>query len=289
MRSMIDLALEQWGFPWWTAASLILMAGLYLRGFAQLHRQMPARFTLRRMGFYLAGIVALAVALGSPLEALDDRLLITHMLQHLLLLMVAPPLLLLGAPQIPIIRALPPSIAKRTVGVIAKSRACRGSFSFVTHPASAFLLFSTAMLGWHLPGPFESALHSHYRHAAEHACFIVAGTLFWYPIVRPWPAIERWTRLAFLPYLLIADAENSMLAAFLVFSGRVLYPSYANLPRFNQIPAITDQTIAGGIMWLPGSIVFLVPAVVIAMRALEPRTLTKPCGSVPGVGFASSN
>jgi hypothetical protein len=174
----------------------------------------------------------LAVALVSPLEALDDRLLITHMLQHLLLLMIAPPLLLLGAPQIPLIRALPPSIAKRTVGVIAKSRACRRCFSFVTHPASAFLLFSVAMLGWHLPGPFESALHSDYRHAAEHACFIVAGTLFWYPIVRPWPAIERWSRLAFVPYMLIADAENSMLAAFLVFSGRVLYPSYANLPRF---------------------------------------------------------
>src|SRR5271156_1113533 len=113
MRSMIDLALEQWRFPWWTAALLILMAGLYLRGFARMHRQMPARFTLRRMGFYLSGIVALAVALVSPLEALDDRLLITHMLQHLLLLMVAPPLLLLGAPQIPMIRALPPSVAKR--------------------------------------------------------------------------------------------------------------------------------------------------------------------------------
>jgi putative membrane protein len=289
MRSTIDVALVEWRIPWCTGALLVVMAGLYLRGFARMHRQMPTRFTLHRMGFYLSGIVALAVALDSPLEALDNRLLITHMLQHLLLLMIAPPLLLLGAPQIPMIRALPPWIAKRTVGVITKSRACRRCFCFVTHPASAFLLFSIAMIGWHLPGPFESALHSDYRHAAEHACFIVAGTLFWYPIVRPWPAIERWSRLAFLPYLLIADAENSMLAAFLVFSGRVLYPSYANLPRFNQIPAITDQIVAGGIMWVPGSIVFLVPAIVIVMRALEPRTLAKPCGSVPGVGLAGSN
>jgi putative membrane protein len=289
MRSMIDRALEQWRFPWWTAVLLILMAGLYLRGFVRMHRQMPTRFTLPRMGFYLSGIVALAVALGSPLEALDDRLLTTHMLQHLLLLMVAPPLLLLGAPQIPMIRALPPAIAKRTVGVIAKSRACRRCLSFVTHPASAFVLFSVAMLGWHLPGPFDSALHSDYRHAAEHACFIVGGTLFWYPIVRPWPAIERWSRLAFVPYLLIADAENTMLAAILVFSGRVLYPSYANLPPFSQIPAITDQIVAGAIMWLPGSIVFLVPAIVIVMHALEPHTLAKPCGSVPRVGLAGSN
>src|SRR5579863_2232009 len=289
MRSTIDAALVEWRFPWWTATLLILMAGLYLRGFVQMHRQMPARFTLHLMGFYLSGIVALAVALVSPLEALDERLLITHMVQHLLLLMIAPPLLLLGAPQIPIIRALPPSIAKRTVGVIAKSRACRRCFSFLTHPATAFLLFSVSMLGWHLPGPFESALHSDYRHAAEHACFIVAGTLFWYPIVRPWPAVERWSRLAFVPYMLTADAENSMLAAFLVFSGRVLYPSYANLPRFNQIPAITDQIVAGAIMWVPGSIVFLVPAIAIVMQALEPRTLATPCGSVPGVGLAGGN
>ena len=289
MRSTIDLALAEWRFPWWTGALLILMAGLYLRGFARMHRQMPARFTLHRMGFYLAGIAALAVALVSPLEALDDHLLITHMLQHILLLMIAPPLLLLGAPQIPMIRALPPSIAKRSVGVVAKSRACRRCFSIVTHPASTFLLFSVAVLGWHLPGPFESALHSNYRHAAEHTCFIVAGTLFWYPIVRPWPAVERWSRLAFVPYLLIADAENTMLSAFLVFSGRVLYPSYANLPRLNQIPAITDQIVAGAIMWVPGSVVFLVPAIAIVMRALEPHTLAKPCGSVPGVGLAGSN
>jgi putative membrane protein len=287
MRLTIDVALAEWRFPWWTGALLILMAWLYLRGFARMHRQMPTRFTLHRIGFYLSGIVALAVALVSPLEALDDRLLITHMLQHLLLLMIAPPLLLLGAPQIPLIRALPPSLAKRTVGVIAKSRACRRCLSLLTHPASAFLLFSVAMLGWHLPGPFESALHSDYRHAAEHACFIVAGTLFWYPIVRPWPAIERWSRLAFVPYLLIADVENSMLAAFFVFSSHVLYPSYANLPSVNQIPAITDQIVAGAIMWGPGSIVFLVPAIVIVIRALEPHTLAKPRGYVPGAGFST--
>jgi len=289
MRSTIDAALTAWRFPWWTSALLIVVTALYLRGFVRVHRQMPERFTLRRVGFNLSGIAAIAVALVSPLEALDDRLMITHMLQHLLLLLIAPPLLLLSAPQIPLIRALPPSLAKRTVGVIAKSRTCRRCFSFVTHPASAFLLFSFAMLGWHLPGPFESALHSDYWHVAEHACFIIAGTLFWYPIVQPWPAVERWSRLAFVPYLLIADAENSMLAAFMVFSGRVLYPSYATVPRINHIPAITDQIVAGAIMWVPGSIVFLVPAIVIVLRALQPHTLAKPRGFTSGVGLVGSN
>lgn len=269
-------ALTAWRFPWWTSAFIVLTAALYLRGFARVHRQMPSRFTLRRLGFYLSGSAALAIALVSPLEALDDRLLITHMVQHLILLVIAPSLLLLGAPQIPLIRAIPPSIAKRTIGVIAKSRACRHFFAFVTHPMSTILIFSVAMLGWHLPVPFELALRSDYWHAAEHGCFIIAGILFWYPVIRPWPALEHWSRWAFVPYLLIADAENSMLAALMIFSGRLFYPTYAHAPRINGISAATDQIVAGAIMWAPGSILFLVPAVIIVIGALEPRTLARP-------------
>jgi putative membrane protein len=288
--SITDAALGAWRFPWWTSALLLLLTALYIRGFLRVHRQMPLRFTLRRLGFYISGIAVLALALASPLEALDDRLLTIHMMQHLLLLMVAPPLLLLGAPQIPLARAIPPTIAKRTVGVIVKSRACRQLFSFLIHPVSAFLLFSVAMLGWHLPTPFEWALRSDW-HVVEHACFIIGGMLFWYPIVRPWPAVERWSRLAFLPYLLIADAENSMLAAVMIFSGRIIYPSYTSAPRIDGFPAITDQVVAGAIMWVPGSILFLVPAVIIVLHALEPRTLAKPRGNryFPGAGLADSN
>lgn len=276
MSSTIDAALAAWRFPFWTSALILLATALYLRGFARLHRQMPSRFTLRRLGFYLSGNAALAIALASPLEALDDRLLITHMMQHLILLVIAPPLLLLGAPQIPLVRALPPFIAKRTIGVIAKSHACRRCFALVTHPASTILLFSIAMLGWHLPRLFELALRNNYWHAVEHGCFLAAGILFWYPVIRPWPAVERWSRLAFVPYLLIADAENSMLAAFMIFSGRLFYPIYAITPRIGGISAATDQIVAGAIMWVPGSIVFLVPAVMIVIGALESRTLARP-------------
>src|SRR5271167_2860657 len=160
MRSTIDAVFAAWRFPWFASALLLFTTALYLRGFARVHRQMPARFTLRRLAFYFSGSAAIALALVSPLEALDDRLLITHMVQHLLLLLIAPPLLLLGAPQIPLVRSIPPSIAKRTIGVIARSRACRRCFNLLTYPAGAFLLFSIAMLGWHLPGPFQIALRS---------------------------------------------------------------------------------------------------------------------------------
>jgi putative membrane protein len=276
MGPAIDEALAAWHLPWWTCALLLVPTALYLRGFARMRRQMPARFTLRRRAFFISGVAALAIALVSPLAALDDRLLITHMMQHLLLILIAPPLLLIGAPQIPLVRAIPPFIAKRTIGVIARSRVCRRCANLLLHPASAFLLFSVAMLCWHLPAPFQIALRSGYWHATEHGCFIAAGMIFWYPIVQPWPAMQRWSRWAFVPYLLMADAENSLLAAFMVFSGRLLYPFYAGVPRISGIPPITDQIVAGAIMWVPGSVLFLVPAIVIVMQALEPQALARP-------------
>ena len=275
MSQLVEAAVAAWRFPCWTCITLTLAVALYLRGFRRLHRQMPLRFPLSRLAFYLGGMMALAIALISPLEALDDRLLITHMLQHLLLLLVAPPLLLLGAPQIPLVRAIPPALAKPTIGAIVKSAACRRLLESLAHPASALVLFSLAMLGWHVPGPFQLALRSNGWHIAEHVCFIAAGTLFWYPIVSPWPAAGRCYRWALVPYLLIADAENSLLGAFMVFSGRLFYPFYAEMPRVTGFTTITDQIVAGAIMWVPGSLLLLVPAVAIVVRALQPANLAR--------------
>jgi len=276
MGQIADSALAAWRFPWWTGLALLLTAALYLRGFMRVHGQMPARFPLLSLALYLAGVVALAVALSSPLAALDDRLLTTHMVQHLLLLMIAPPLLLMGAPQIPMVRAIPAALAKKSIGLVAKSRIARRLFADVTHPLIVLALFTVVMLVWHLPGPFQAALRSDDWHIIEHGCMIAAGLLFWYPVIQPWPAAERWSRWAFVPYLLVADGANSVVAAFMVFSGRVLYPAYASPPRFGGISAINDQIIAGAIMWVPGSILFLVAATAIVISVLRPRALARP-------------
>jgi cytochrome c oxidase assembly factor CtaG len=276
MGQIVEAALAAWRFPWWTGLALLLTTALYLRGFIRVNRQMPTRFPLSGFALYLGGVVALAVALISPLAALDDRLLTTHMVQHLLLLIIAPPLLLMAAPQIPIVRAIPPALAKRSLGLVAKSRTARQIFVDVTHPLTGLALFTLVMVGWHLPAPFQAALRSDDWHIIEHGCMIAAGLLFWYPVIRPWPAAERWSQWAFVPYLLVADGVNSVIAAFMVFCGRVLYPAYASLTRLEGISAINDQIIAGAIMWVPGSIVFLVAAVAIVMGALRPQSLTRP-------------
>ena len=289
MDEFTDAALSAWHFPWSTGLWLLLISAVYLRGFIRVHSQMPVRFPLSGVAFYLAGIFTLALALVSPLAALDDRLLFTHMVQHLLLLIIVPPLLLLGAPQIPMVRAIPPALAKRTIGLVAKSRVVRRLFANATHPVTGLVLFSTVMLGWHLPGPFQAALRSDDWHIIEHGCMITAGLLFWYPVIRPWPAAERWTGWALVPYLLVADGVNSIIAAFMVFSGRLLYPSYAVLPPIDGISPINDQIVAGAIMWVPGSVLFLLTAIAIVIRALKPRTLAQPrIRSVPQAGHQAA-
>ncbi len=116
-----------------------------------------------------------------------------------------------------------------------------------------------------MPRAYELALRSPAWHRVEHACFFGAALLFWWPVVR-----ARRPRWALIPCLLLADLQNTALSALLVFSDRVLYPSYATAPRLFGLAALDDQISAGVIMWVPGSLVFLGPALVLCVRWLSP-------------------
>ncbi len=132
------------------------------------------------------------------------------------------------------------------------------------------------MLGWHVPGPYELALSSSSWHEFEHACFLFASLLFWWPVVQPWPSVARWPRWSMVPYLLIGDLQNTILSAILVFSDRVLYPTYAAVPRVFGFSALQDQAAAGAIMWVVGSTAFIVPAVIVAIQCLSKKGASRP-------------
>src|SRR5262249_32532862 len=117
-------------------------------------------------------------------------------------------------------------------------------------------------------------------HELEHGCFLVAALLFWWPVIEVWPSVSRWPRWTMIPYLLLADLVNTALSAVLSFSTHVLYRTYEVVPRLWCISAIDDQATAGAIMWVPGSIAFLVPAVFLSIKALEFRAHHKS-SSVP--------
>jgi cytochrome c oxidase assembly factor CtaG len=216
----------------------------------------------------------LFLALASPLHPLAELLLQFHMIQHLLLMMVVPPLLLLGAPLLPLLRGLPRSVLQRGLGLFLSSKALQRLGQFLTHPIVCLIAFTVSNVAWHLPVLYESALRSEFWHHAQHMCFLGTGLLFWWPVIQPWPSRLRWPRWTMIPYLLIADIQNTALSAFLIFSERVLYPSYASAPRLWSISALDDQAAAGAIMWVPGSVIFLIPVAVLAIRLLDaPRTL----------------
>jgi cytochrome c oxidase assembly factor CtaG/polyferredoxin len=260
-----------WAFPFWATLGLVATALLYLRGWRRIRRTRPGSFPPWRAWCFVGGLLALWIAIASPLDTLDALLLVAHMTQHLILMSVAPPLLLLGAPAVPLLRALPRSALRDGLGPFFRTPALNRVMRLLTHPVCAWLAMNIAYLGWHVPPAYELALRSPGWHEVEHVCFLGTSLLFWFPVIQPWPSVSYGSRWALLPYLIGADLVNTALAGFLTFSPRVIYSSYANGPRVFGLSALDDQAAAGALMWVVGSIFYLVPLVVIAVHLLSPQ------------------
>ncbi len=203
------------------------------------------------------------------MDVFNGFVLTAHMLQHMTLMMITPPLILLGSPLVPLVRGLPVFAAREFAGPFLNWSVAKRVGSTVTHPVFALVLMGVTMFAWHTPVLYELALHSEVWHQIEHACFLVTSLIFWWPVIQPLPSKATWPRWAMVPYLLIADLQNTVLSAILAFSDRVLYPSYSAAPRLFRFSALEDQVAAGAIMWVVGSLAFVVPAIVIAVECLS--------------------
>ena len=199
-----------------------------------------------QLGAFLLAVLSLWIAVASPLSALHHQLLSIHMVQHVLLMAVVPPLALIAAPPLRWLRW--PLI----------------------HPALSWLAPTVALIGWHIPAVFELGLRSRWWHDAQAASFLATGLLFWAPVVG---ASTGFTTSAswFVPlYLFTATLPCDALSAFLVFCGRVIYPTHLATPRPWNISALGDQECAGALMWVSITFLYLVPAVIITMKILSP-------------------
>jgi len=286
VNSVAEAALSSWAFEPGVAALLLASALIYLRGWSRLRLQAPARFPTWRMWCFLGGLATVYIALASPLDAFASMLLIVHMIQHLLLTMVAPPLLLLGCPQLPLLCGLPKSVTRDALGPFLKWPSLRNAGHFFLHPVFCLVAFVVSNVAWHTPVLYELALHSPAWHKVEHACFLTTSILFWWFIIQPWPSHPRWPRLAAIPVLLLADLQNTALSAFLSFSDQPLYPTYQNAPRLMGFTPVQDQAAAGALMWVPGSIVFLFPIAAVTISYLSrkrsaPAPTPRPAKAVP--------
>jgi cytochrome c oxidase assembly factor CtaG len=264
----LDAFLRSWAFDPWLLVALPLAAGVYLRGWLVLRRRNPRRWHGGHLAAFLGGLAALYLALASPIEPFAALLLAVHMLQHLLLMMVAPPLLWLGAPLFPLLRGLPQPVRVYWVAPLLASPPLRRLFARLTHPLTALPIFVAATWLWHVPPAYDLALRSSGWHYLQHLSFLGAALLFWYPVVRPYPSRPRWSLWLLFPYLILADLSNTILSALLTFSERVLYPYYAEVPRLGGLSVLEDQSAAGVLMWVPGSLVFLLPLFALGVRLL---------------------
>jgi len=269
MSSVSQAILSSWSFDPKITLGIVAVIILYLRGWRILHRTSPARFPGWRALAFLAGLGTVWLAIASPLDAFSGLLLSAHMVQHLLLMSVAPPLILLGAPFLPLLRGLPRKFARDGVGPFLTWPALRLVGTTLTHPLNCWLIMAVTLFVWHVPAAFDLALRSPAWHKFEHACFLGAWLLFWWPVVRPFPSRPQWPLWSVPFYLLAADLLNTTLSAILTFSDHVLYPTYLAAPRLFGTTVLGDQSCAGLIMWVPGSLVYLVPAALIAIKYLS--------------------
>ena len=287
MPPVSQAVLLSWSAPPAASFALAVMALVYLRGWVRLQRARVPFVPRWRAVCFLLGVLTLWVALASPCDTFSGFVLTAHMLQHMLLMSLAPPLILLGAPLVPLVSGLPVFAAREFAGPFLNWRMAKRVGSALIHPAVSLLLLGATLFAWHTPRLYELALASGSWHEVEHACFFLAALIFWWPVIQPWPSRARGPRWGMVPYLLVADVENTVLSAILVFSDRLLYPSYAAVPRLFGFSALHDQIAAGALMWVMGSMAFTVPAMVIAVECLQGNRWKKRPRLVPRRGAPS--
>ncbi|MEO9175279.1 MAG: cytochrome c oxidase assembly protein [Gaiellales bacterium] len=266
----------------------MLAAVLYVAGLRRPARGSSGARTkqivLLRASSFIASLVTITVALASPVDGAADKLLWVHMIQHVLLLLVAPPLLVLGAPWMPLWLGLPLRVRRPLARAFVRSRPARPLRAVVTAvatPIGAFVAFNVDLLAWHAPALYDLTLRNQAVHDLEHTLFVATGILFWTQLLPSWPLHRRLDFAGRLVYTLLASLPSWLLAVVMAFYPSPLYSAYADLSsRPGGITALGDQRLAAGVMWVPGSIPFAL-AILFDVYRLLGRPAADRCRRVP--------
>jgi len=269
-----SLLVSHWQLDPTVLVPVALAAAVYVLAAARL----GARWPWRRTVSFLAGLACLLVALQSGIDAYDDQLLSVHMVQHMLILLLAPLLLLGGRPVVLGLAALPPPRRAGPARLLARTRG-------LASPASALAVFSGVVVLTHLPSFYDAAVRHPLLHYGEHALYVLAGLLMWSPLLDGDPAPRhRLTGLGRLIYLIVAMLPMALVGAYLNRHATLVYPAYGPPAHALGVSAVDDQGQAGAIMWVVGDVIMVAVglwAALAAMLAEERRLLAREARSSP--------
>jgi cytochrome c oxidase assembly factor CtaG len=267
---------ESWECSIPLTLALAATAFAYLRGWLRLRATTASVVPAWRAGGCLVGLWLVWVATASPLASCDTGSLTVHMVQHLLLMTFAPPLVLLGEPIATLRHGLPRRLVESALEPLFRWRPARRIGGALAAPAVCWMAATVTLVGWHVPGLFTLAMRSDAWHAIEHASFLGTGLLFWWPVVQPWPSDPTGPRWSTVLYLFLATLPCDILSGFLVFSDRVAYSVYLSIPGQTPLFVLDDQQRAGALMWTVVTIVYLVAGMVLSTRLLSTPTVVSP-------------
>lgn len=286
MDPVTRAVLLSWGWRWDVILILFTLGLLYAVGWWRLRQKTRLkrneRNKIKRNGLatywrlfsYLTGLLIIGVALLSPIDVLGRQLFFMHMVQHLLLIMIAPPLLLIANPMPFLLWGLPEKWRLQTGRWIGQLLHRESSFRYWirlgTSAGIVWIIWVAAVILWHDPYLYNAALQSELVHDLEHLSFFLASMLFWWLVTGAGPRIHRqfgaFGRIAFV---LAAVPPNMALGIVLAFSSVVIYSYYEAVPTIWGIDPLTDQIIGGVIMWIPGSMMFFIAALILTARFVQ--------------------
>ncbi len=284
MDPVTRAVLLSWNWRLAVIVPLLILGTLYTVGWLRLRRRTaanrirPQRPSHRhpvtepwRLVSYLTGLFIIGISLLSPIDALGQQLFFMHMIQHLLLVMIAPPLLLIANP-LPVLLWGLPTAWRRSAGrglsrLLHRDSTFRRGLRAATGAGVIWLLWTVALIGWHDPAMYNAALYSELVHDLEHLSFFLASMLFWWVATGAGPRIHKqFGTMGRIIFVLAAIPSSMALGVVLAFANEAFYTYYDAVPRLWGIDVVTDQRIGGVIMWIPGSMMFMVAALVLAAQ-----------------------
>jgi putative membrane protein len=246
---------------------LMMLTFCYSCAWYQMRKAQPTLVGVGRVWAFMSGLLLVAGVTATPLARIDHHSLTGHMVQHLVLMTLAAPLILLGKPEIVWKRRSLVCLTHRVPVRHGRGTAAGGDRRYDGQAMVGWCAGTACVIWWHVPSVFEWSMRCGGWHALEQVTFLVAGLLFWRPVMQPWSSTvaRQWS----IPvYLFLATLPCDALAAFLTFCGRAVYPAYINGPA-GASAALLDQEVAGSMMWVWVTFVYLLPAVVITTQGLS--------------------